>query len=372
MKMDQLIKIRRELHQIPEIGYNLQETYNYLFNKLQEYGYTPHPIGNHGLYTYIGEGETSLMIRSDMDALEMKEESGLPFASNRDYAHTCGHDIHMTLLLGIANYYRSHPIPGRIKLVFQPSEEDASGAHHLINEGVLEDVEAVLGCHVVANEESKTLSYNKGILMSSCDFFTITIKGSSSHGSEPHKGIDPIMIASHLLINLEMLHSRMIDAKERFTLTMGQITSGSTYNIIPDSCTIKGTLRTFNPEIRKQLLNEFNNIIKYTGEMYHAEISIEFPTIAYNVNNDETLYNLFNPILEKNFKVNNHKEPLSISEDFSYYGLTKPSFFFLLGARKEESFSLHDSHIIFDEEAIETGVKAYISMIEGYYEENNK
>lgn len=361
---EKLIKDRRTLHQMPEIGFALDQTCAYIKKRLTELGYTPHDIGDHGIYTTIGEGSPCLLLRADMDGLPIEEESGLPFASTNHHAHACGHDLHMTMLLGAcALFKKMKKINGTIKILFQPSEEDASGAKAMIEAGILENphVDAAFSMHIKADQKTGTIHYRPGTLMASSDFFKVVIEGKSAHGSAPHEGIDPIAIAAHTIVNLEMISSREINAKERFTMTFGKVEAGKANNVIPDEATLEGSIRCFDPDVRVAVLERFEDIISATCDMYNANSRIDYPMRALTVYNDPKMVDLLTPALKEIAEVDDHCEPLSISEDFSYYSEKVPSLFVLVGAQGDhEPISLHNSAIVFNEAGMKTGISAFV------------
>lgn len=361
---EKLIKDRRTLHQMPEIGFALDQTCAYIKKRLTELGYTPHDIGDHGIYTTIGEGSPCLLLRADMDGLPIEEESGLPFASTNHHAHACGHDLHMTMLLGAcALFKKMKKINGTIKILFQPSEENASGAKAMIEAGILENphVDAAFSMHIKADQKTGTIHYRPGTLMASSDFFKVVIEGKSAHGSAPHEGIDPIAIAAHTIVNLEMISSREINAKERFTMTFGKVEAGKANNVIPDEATLEGSIRCFDPDVRVAVLERFKDIISATCDMYNANSRIDYPMRALTVYNDPKMVDLLTPALKEIAEVDDHCEPLSISEDFSYYSEKVPSLFVLVGAQGDhEPISLHNSAIVFNEAGMKTGISAFV------------
>lgn len=362
-----LIKDRRYLHQIPETEFDLDQTVSYIKKRLQEMGYVPHDIGDHGVYTTIGEGSPCLLLRADMDALPMKEESGLPFSAQGDSSHSCGHDLHMTMLLGACAIFKKlKTIKGTIKILFQPAEEIACGAKAMIEAGILENphVDAAFGMHIKADVPTGTIAYCPGVMMPSSDFFTVKIHGESSHGSAPHEAVDPISIAAHTIVNLEMLQAREINAKDRFTATFGCINAGTTGNIIPDEAEMKGSIRCFDPDVRVKVLERFEEIIKGTAQTFRGEAEVAFPMRALTLVNNAQLAKEWQPALEEIAHVDAACEPLSISEDFSYFTMKVPSLFVQCGAQPADRppVSLHNTHIVFDEEGMIYGVGAFVSI----------
>ncbi|MGX8680760.1 MAG: M20 metallopeptidase family protein, partial [bacterium] len=212
---------------------------------------------------------------------------------------------------------------------------------------------------------SSHVYFRPEVQMPGNDFFTITIKGQSAHGSAPHLGIDPIAIAAHLIVNVQMLHARMIDAKERFVVTFGQMTAGSAPNIIPDEAVLKGTIRTYDSEIREKIISHFQTIVRETAAMFQGEAELTFDMSVPVLYNDPAITSLlgeaFSRILPEDH-VHPEIPPLSISDDFSHFGLRIPSVYVLLGAGMADypAYSLHDARIVFDEEAMVTGCMLYV------------
>ena len=213
----EVVANRRYLHQHPELGHNLDNTVRFVKEKLTEMGYAPADCGDHGIVALAGGKKPGkcILIRADMDALPMKEESGLEFSSLTDSAaHTCGHDTHTAMLLGAAKLLKEmeDEIPGTVKLMFQPAEEMCTGADSMLKAGVLENphVDAAFGIHIFAAVPSGVLVYGPGPMLSSADIFEITVKGKGGHGSMPNDTVDPIMVGAHILTALESINSREI------------------------------------------------------------------------------------------------------------------------------------------------------------------
>lgn len=277
---EQTVENRRYLHQIPEIGLELPETIDFIVKKLTEMGYEPKICGG-GVMVCVGRaGGKTVLLRGDVDALPMKEKSGLPFASQKKNAHTCGHDIHGAMLLTAAKMLKENEaaLDGMVKLMFQPGEEPLTGARSMIADGLLQDPrpDVALGYHVVAGSMPMGLFvYNReGTLMNSSDNFIIDIQGKGGHGAYPDACIDPINIAAHMILALESVVAREIKSTQASVLTIGKVTAGDAPNIIPDQAQLQGTLRCDSEEEREFILRRLSEVVDAVAKMYRGSAKI--------------------------------------------------------------------------------------------------
>lgn len=277
---EETVENRRHLHQTPELGLELPETTAFIMEKLTEMGYDPKPCGG-GVVACVGKtGGKTVLLRGDVDALPMKEESGLPFASQRENAHTCGHDIHGAMLLTAAKMLKENEVSlnGMVKLMFQPGEEPLTGARAMIADGLLQDPrpDVALGYHVVAGSMPMGLFvYNReGTLMNSSDNFIIDIQGRGGHGAYPDACIDPINIAAHMILALESVVAREIKSTQASVLTIGKVTAGDAPNIIPDQAQLQGTLRCDSEEEREFILQRLSEVVDAVAKMYRGSATI--------------------------------------------------------------------------------------------------
>lgn len=378
-----LIRNRRYLHQHPELGFDLDHTVQYVKEELTAMGCKPIDIGDHGVTAVIGKKEgRCILLRSDMDALPMKEESGLPFSCTYDSAaHTCGHDTHTAMLLTAARIFKEieDELPGKVKLLFQPAEEIGYGCRNMVENGILENpkVDAAFGAHIMSCFPKETVLYGTGSLSTGADLFTITVHGKGGHGSVPHTTIDPINIACHIVLNLQTVNSREIDAQEMAVLDFGSINAGSAGNAIPETAVLKGNIRTFNNDVRRQIKKRVSEITEQTAAMFGGSAQIEYSLEMGAVVTDTMVTALCGNEIKKHMdaaKVNDHILKLPFSEVFSYISDLVPSTFFLIGACPENSEVLtqHNPRIIFDEESMKTGVLVYVAGAMGYLKEGGK
>lgn len=277
---EETVENRRHLHQMPELGLELPETTAFIMEKLTEMGYDPKPCGG-GVVACVGKtGGKTVLLRGDVDALPMKEESGLPFASQRENAHTCGHDIHGAMLLTAAKMLKENEaaLDGMVKLMFQSGEEPLTGARSMIADGLLQDPrpDVALGYHVVAGTMPMGLFvYNReGTLMNSSDNFIIDIQGKGGHGAYPDACIDPINIAAHMILALESVVAREIKSTQASVLTIGKVTAGDAPNIIPDQAQLQGTLRCDSEKERKFILQRLSEVVDAVAKMYRGSATI--------------------------------------------------------------------------------------------------
>ena len=374
----EVVANRRYLHQHPELGHDLDNTVRFVKEKLTEMGYAPADCGDHGVVALAGGKKPGkcILIRADMDALPMKEESGLEFSSLTDSAaHTCGHDTHTAMLLGAAKLLKEmeDEIPGTVKLMFQPAEEMCTGADSMLKAGVLENphVDAAFGIHIFAAVPAGVLVYGTGPMLSSADIFEITVKGKGGHGSMPNDTIDPVMVGAHILTALESINSREIAPDSFGVLTIGCFQGGSKFNVIPDTAVMGGTIRTFDSGVREFMKKRLVEIAEGTAKAYRAEATVEFSGQTGAVVTDKDVARIVGesvaaavgaPRVIGNFK------PVAGSEDFGYVTNEVPSTFFGLGGCPKDypPYPQHSPNIRFNEDAFPVGVAAYVSGAIGW------
>ncbi|MCB0702726.1 MAG: M20 family metallopeptidase [Candidatus Kapaibacterium sp.] len=372
-----LQKLRRKIHSNPELSFVEFETCKFIQNELSELGIESKVIGNTGVVATIGKGNQCVGLRADIDALPIKEETGLEFASlNEGVMHACGHDMHTTMLIGAAEILKKNEdsLGGIVKLIFQPGEEKLpGGASILIEEGVLENpkVDAIFGQHIYPGESEGTISLNSGPVMGAPDELYFTIKGTSTHAAQPHLGHDPIVAASQLIVHFQTLMTKYKDPIEAGVLSITSIKGGNSTNIIPDDVKLMGTLRSFNEQWRTEMhrLIEVNS--KAVCELYGCEIEIEIKKGYPPVVNDEkitdlTINNAINLVGEDNTKV---FEPKMWGEDFAFYGKNIPATFWFVGVRPKNLKTmpaLHNSKLSPSENAMPIGTAMLVTAAINY------
>ena len=370
---EELIQIRRHLHQNPEIGMELPNTVAFVKEKLTEYGYDPKSCGKSGVTVLAGKksGKTFLL-RGDMDALPIRELTELPFKSENGYMHACGHDMHTTMLLGAAKLLKEFEdeLEGQVKLLFQPGEEILSGSKDCINNHVLENpkVDAGMMIHVFPFKgyiAGQIMPTPVGTFMASADWFEINIKGRGGHGSQPETAIDPINVAVHIYTALQELSAREIGSEERFVLTIGEFIGGTpgASNIIPETTVMKGTLRTLKEEVRTQVKERMTEMAENIAKAFRAEAEVIFTNGCTTNVNDPDLTVFTKESLTETFGADRivaipTSTPLMGSEDFGEISQLIPTTTVLLVA-SEENINLHNPAIVFDESVLVEGAKVY-------------
>ena len=292
---DFLQQTRRALHQMPELGFDLKNTIAYVKKILTELGIEPIDCGKAGVVALIG-GNTAgkvFLLRADMDALPMREEADVEFASQNENMHACGHDMHTAMLLGAAKLLKDHEgeLQGTVKLMFQPAEELLEGAQDMIDAGVLENpkVDGAMMLHVMAGmplPEGTALVSAPGISAPAADYFEITVQGKGCHGAMPNTGIDPLTASAHILIGLQEIQARELAAKEQGVLTIVMLQAGKASNVIPDDVTMGGTMRASAEETRELLKSRLVEITQGIAKSFRTEASVTFtkgcPTLVNN------------------------------------------------------------------------------------------
>lgn len=271
---------RRYLHRHPELNLDLPKTVSYIMDELAQMGYRPKKSGG-GVVAEVGiSGGKTVLLRADMDALPMVEESGLDFAATGKQAHTCGHDIHAAMLLTAAQMLKEseQELKGMVRLMFQPGEETFMGAKAMIAEGLLSEPkpDVALGYHVTAgNTPAGMFFYNdSGTMMNSSDNFTIVVRGSGTHGAYPDKGVDPISIAAHIILGLESVIAREVQSTQASVLTIGKIAAGDAGNVIPEEAKLYGTLRCDSSEQREFILKRIEEIAEGTAKTHRGRAEV--------------------------------------------------------------------------------------------------
>lgn len=371
--LDDIVKNRRALHQIPETALEEFKTKEYLKNYLISIGLEPQEIVETGLFVYI-EGkdkENCIAFRSDIDALNIKEETGAEFESKHiGKMHACGHDGHMTTLLGFAKYLTTiQPLEKSVLLIFQPAEESPGRAKDIVETGLLKkyNVKAIYGMHLFPELPEGTVASKEGPFFAQAALMTTTITGKSGHGAMPHKTIDPLMAFTKIVDGYQTIVSRNISPFDPGVVTIGKFCGGSAQNIIADTVNFWGTIRTFKEENTEFIIERIKEIHRGVELSYRVKIDEKIDIVYPPVINDKELYKKFVDTM-KDMNYVEH-EALTISEDFAYYQKEVPGVFMLLGTRSEEKgfiHPLHSCHFNFDEKVLLKGVEAFARILESY------
>lgn len=384
---EEIIRIRRDLHRIPELGCNLPETCAYVESHLEKLGIPFRRIReNGGILAEIDTGKPgkTLMFRADMDALPVTEETGLPFSSEREgRMHACGHDAHTAMLLAAAKVIRQHreELSGTVRLLFQTGEEVMDGAEMAIREGALEPrPDAVFGMHIGtimgAEIPAGTVIAAPGCVMASCDRFLIRIKGIGCHGSTPEKGVDPITVGAHIVTGLQELIARECPGRDAKVLTVCRFTAGHTWNVIPDTAELEGTVRAVSEDVRQQILGRIREIAEGIARSYRAEAAVEMALGSAPVINDPGMAELAaeaaSAAVGADRVMTQIAGPTMIAEDFASYLQRVPGAFLFLSSSNPEKGTdrpHHSSRFDIDEDVLWEGAAVFVSIAERYLTE---
>ena len=378
---EQLITLRRELHKVPELGSDLPKTQGLICAALDSWGipYTPSPLDSAVLGEIRGgkPGKT-LLLRADIDALPVQEETGVDYTSTHPgKMHACGHDAHAAMLLGAVKVLHDNrdALCGNVKFVFQTAEETVDGATKAIEAGALDNVDAVFGCHIGnllgVDLPAGTFSIAPGCVMASVDSFKITVHGKGCHGSAPEKGVDPITIASHIVINLQEILAREIAAVHPTSLTIGYIKSGDATNIVPDTAELGGTLRALAPSNREFVVRRIEEIAKSTAALFRGSCEIVFDSGAKPVENDAAMAALAaraaKKVVGEDFVQTAFPSNMG-SEDFSEYLALRPGAFYFLSSASDDATRVphHNPRFNIDESVLWKGSAVFVSIAQEF------
>lgn len=376
-----VIRWRRDLHKIPEIGFELEQTSQYIKSVLDQLGIAYRTAARTGLIALI-EGSSPgpvLALRADMDALPIAEETGLPFASGNGNMHACGHDAHMAMLLGAAKIICGihKQLKGSIKLLFQPGEEGHGGAEKMIADGCLENpkVDHVAGLHVgqiFPAVGSGQVGICEGPILAASTAFKVTVKGKSTHGALPHLGVDAITIAAEIILALQKIVSREIDPLNSAVLTVGKIEGGEAMNIVTPKVSFSGDFRTLTVEDRQFIAARLKEICASIAKANRAEAKVEIlggypPTVNDSLFTKKVITAASSVIGADN--VVEIKKPNMGTEDMSLYLEKVPGAFFVLGTGNPEkgiTYPHHNSKFDLDEEALWIGPAIFTKLVVDY------
>lgn len=374
--LEEIIEVRRDIHQYPEIGMEEVRTSALVKAELEKLGLeVEDKVGKMGVVGLLRGKEPgkTILLRADMDCLPMDELTDLDFKSKvPGMMHACGHDVHTAILLGAAKVLSElkDEIKGNVKFVFQPAEEanPTGGARYMIEDGVLENpkVDAAVALHVW-NLPLGKVGIRTSTMMAQSDRIFITVKGKSSHASQPHNGVDAIVAAGHIITALQTVISRNVDPMESAVVTIGTIHGGSRYNVTCDKVVLEGTVRTFNPEISAIMPSRIKSIAENVASALGAECDVEYVEGYSATVNDEELATNFiryfqDAIGEDNVLI--PAQPASGGEDFSEFTKAVPSVFYWLGMESEMNkgkTTVHNPNLVVDEGCIPVGIKTLVA-----------
>ena len=367
---------RQHIHANPDLSFQEQATADYIASELASFG--PLELRRLTPNSVVAELKGKLpgpvwALRADIDALPIQEESGEAFSSCKPgVMHACGHDAHAAMLMGAAKVlcHFQDRLKGSVRFIFQHAEEvPPGGAQELVNLGVLQDVEYIFGLHVMPDKPTQTLSLKEGVFSASSDNFDIVITGKGGHGSMPHLCIDPIVIGAEIVSALQQIVARKLDPLHAPVLTIATFQSGESYNVIPNSAHLAGTLRTHNQKVREQVPQLMQQVIAGVVAAHGASFDIQWQAGYAVGNNHASACEIARKVIEENFPpqtLHTVTTPLFGSEDFSSYQQHVPGCFIFVGCRNPDKgavWNVHNPHFLLDEDAMKVGVKTHLSLI---------
>ena len=402
---DKLTETRHYLHSHPGLGFDIQDTYQYVHDQLVQMGYAPQPYGKAGLIATIGNKTDSdgtpqktILLRADMDALPIHEEAAVDFKSEHGCMHACGHDMHTTMLLGAARLLKNHEqdLNGQVVLCFQPAEELLEGAKDMIDAGVLRDTspDAALMIHITVGmpfETGTVIICDGGVSAPAADYFKIEIQGKGVHGAMPELGIDPITVAAHIVTALQEIHARELSMSDEAALTIGSLHAGNAANVIPDTAVILGTMRSFDDDTHRFIKRRMEEIITSIATAFRAKAGLTFtsgcPTLLNDAKLSADVTSYMKELLgeKKAFtkgellaqasqtSASGKSTKATGSEDFAYFSHKVPSIMLALAVGKPEDgyqYPLHHPKAVFDESALSIGSAVYAYNAVRFLEEH--
>jgi len=376
-----VIQLRRRLHQRPELGLALPHTQAFVADELGRLGLVPRLGTEVGSVTAVIDGfhpGRTIILRADMDALPLQEETGLHFASEYEgVMHACGHDTHVAMLLGAARLLaaRSDLFSGRVVLMFQPGEEGFHGARYMLEDGLLDLAgpgpdTAAFAIHISTKAPSGVVALRPGPLLASADRIAITVRGRGGHASAPHLALDPITVAAEIVLALQLMVTRRVDAFDPAVLTIGRIAAGTTHNIIPETAVLEGTMRTVSEESRammRELVQQVaGGIAAAHGATAEVEIEPGYPVTVNDRPFAEFVREVAVEVAGPDAVVE-MPAPIMGAEDFAYVLQRVPGAMAFLGARpaSEDPATApmnHSNRVVFDEPAMSVGVALYAAV----------
>lgn len=365
---------RHQIHSQPELGFKEFKTSSFIVDKLQSFGIEVHQgLGGTGVVGVLKNGSgPTIGIRADIDALPIKEQNDIAHKSTHENCmHACGHDGHTSVLLGTAKHLSQHKnFSGTIYFIFQPAEEVLGGAKAMIDDGLFDKfpMDAVYGLHNWPGLPVGQIAVNNGPMMASFDTFEITLTGKGTHAAMPHLGADPIAAGAALITNIQSIVSRRISPLKSGVISVTQMNSGDTTNVIPDYAILKGTVRSFDMNVRQSMQDMLTEMVAVLPPLYGVTGEMDYH-IRYPVTtNDSEAYLEIKEAATDALgadKVNTDVEPSMASEDFSFMSQVVKGAYFWLGVDgSSPSKPLHNAAYDFNDDAIETGIKVWVSLVE--------
>ncbi len=370
--LEQARQWRQYLHSIPEIAFGEAKTAQFVEQKLTEFGVTVHPrmagTGVIGSLT-AGQGNKSIALRADLDALPIAEQTGVSYSStHQGVMHACGHDGHTAMLLAAAQYLSKHQdFNGTVYFIFQPAEENEGGGRKLVQEGLFQKyaIDAVYGMHNWPGLPVGKFAIRSGPVMAAYDVFDIIIKGKGGHAAAPHNTIDPIVISAHVIQALQNISSRQINPMDSVVVSVTRIHAGDSYNVIPETVHLSGTVRTFRSEVQDKIIVHLKQIIESICLAYGATVDIDYQKRYPSTINNEDETEFATLAAQEVVGVGNivcDNPPSMGSEDFSFLLNESRGCYVSIG--NGQSASLHNPYYNFNDETLPIGASYWVRLVQ--------
>lgn len=377
----EITALRHEFHGHPEIRFEEAWTSDRIAAFLEEAGIPferGYAKGTGIVATLAGEGRRCVALRSDIDALEIEEKTGLPYASKIPHRmHACGHDGHMACLCGVAKTLAAHrdELGGTVKFIFQPAEELGAGGRYMVEEGALEGVDAVFALHTWPTLPVGKLMVGAGLVMASTDMFTIEVTGKGGHAANPGTFVDPGLIAAHIVVGLQSIVSREMHPREAGVVSVTRIASGTNLNVIPDVAVLEGTIRALDSQRRGQMIESLERIALSTAEAFGGTASVRMHDTGYPpLYNDPAMSEFAGSMITEQFgegALLTMEHPYMVSEDFAFYLEKVPGAYFFLGNDAAGAVGpplLHSPQFNFNDEAIPVAIETMTKIAVDFLE----
>lgn len=370
-----LVQLRRWFHQNAELSFQEFETARRIKDELTALGLDVSYAGpGHGVVgrQRISESAPTVALRAEMDALPGEEGTGLPFASqNTNTMHACGHDAHMTMVLGAARRLAETPPDSNVVYVFQPAEENGGGARVVIADNELDNVDAIFAGHVTHEFETGEIMVADGVVTSQSDRFEITVCGEGGHAARPHEATDAVVIAGFLITAIQTLVSREVNPLHPSVITIGRVIAGSAPNVIAGTAVLQGSIRTTLPEVREHIHQGLERMAEAAGLLHNARVKVDiregYPPVVNSVHESSLARRAAQKTVGEN-NVAKMRHPSMGSEDFSYYLQKVPGSFVRFGARHAswEPTALHSAGFDIDEAVLPIGVGYFEQLVRDF------
>ena len=372
-----LEKWRHHLHAIPEIAFDEEKTAQFVEQKLASFGVTVHPrIAGTGVVGSVSahfgdnnKASKSIALRADLDALPMVEKTGLSYCSTHSgMMHACGHDGHVAMLLGAAQYLSQHRnFNGTVYFVFQPAEENEGGGRALVEQGFFKKfpIDAIYGMHNWPGLDAGKFAIRSGPVMAAYDVFDISINGKGGHAATPHKTIDPIVIAGQMITALQSISSRQCNPQDAVVVSITRVHAGDSYNVIPETAHLSGTVRTFNHQVQDEISSQLEQLVKGICEAYGATADIDYQKrYPATINSAIETENAAQAAMEVvgNANIIRDNPPSMGSEDFSFLLNESKGCYVSIG--NGEGASLHNPYYHFNDDILPIGASYWVKMVQ--------